>query len=60
MHNADAIKAWMDNGIKYVVGDNTRTPLVNHVSLRFRLAYIRPPDIFTAKRLVAIDFVSEG
>jgi hypothetical protein len=35
MHNADAIKAWMDNGIKYVVGDNTRTPLVNHVSLHY-------------------------
>lgn len=33
MHNADAIKAWMDNGIKYVVGDNTRTPLLNNVRL---------------------------
>jgi hypothetical protein len=29
LHNGDVIKAWMANGIKYVVGDNTRVPLVN-------------------------------
>jgi hypothetical protein len=29
LHNADVIKAWMDNGIKYVVGDNTREILRN-------------------------------
>jgi hypothetical protein len=29
LHNADVIKAWMDNGIKYVVGDNTRPILRN-------------------------------
>jgi hypothetical protein len=29
LHNADAIKAWMDNGIKHVVGDNTRSILTN-------------------------------
>jgi hypothetical protein len=29
LHNGDAIKAWMDNGIKYVVGDNTRPVLRN-------------------------------
>jgi len=29
LHNGDAIKAWMDNGIKYVVGDNTRPVLMN-------------------------------
>lgn len=29
LHNGDAIKAWMDNGIKYVVGDNTRPALRN-------------------------------
>ncbi|KAE9978646.1 hypothetical protein Vi05172_g3830 [Venturia inaequalis] len=29
MHNADVIKAWMDNGIKFVVGDNTRPPLAD-------------------------------
>lgn len=29
LHNADAIKAWMDNGLAYVVGDNTRAPLKN-------------------------------
>ncbi|KAJ9652490.1 hypothetical protein H2201_009218, partial [Coniosporium apollinis] len=28
-HNGDAIKAWMDNGIKHIVGDNTRPPLMN-------------------------------
>lgn len=33
LHNGDAIKAWMDNGIKYVVGDNTRPVLRNQVSL---------------------------
>jgi hypothetical protein len=29
LHNGDAIKAWMDNGIWYVVGDNTRPVLKN-------------------------------
>ncbi|KAJ0119842.1 hypothetical protein N8I77_012445 [Diaporthe amygdali] len=29
LHNGDAIKAWMDNGIKFVVGDNTRPVLRN-------------------------------
>ena len=29
LHNADAIRAWMDNGIKHVVGDNTRGVLTN-------------------------------
>ncbi|KAJ4393753.1 hypothetical protein N0V93_002968 [Gnomoniopsis smithogilvyi] len=29
LHNGDAIKAWMDNGIKYAVGDNTRPVLRN-------------------------------
>ncbi|POR39131.1 Uncharacterized protein TPAR_00683 [Tolypocladium paradoxum] len=29
LHNADAIKAWTDNGIIYVVGDNTRPILRN-------------------------------
>ena len=29
LHNADALKAWADNGIINVVGDNTRPPLLN-------------------------------
>lgn len=29
LHNGDAIKAWMDNGLRYVVGDNTRPVLKN-------------------------------
>ncbi|TKX19912.1 hypothetical protein C1H76_8110 [Elsinoe australis] len=29
LHNGDAIKAWMDNGITAVVGDNTRPVLMN-------------------------------
>ncbi|KAJ6258557.1 hypothetical protein Dda_6601 [Drechslerella dactyloides] len=29
LHNADAIEAWIQNGIQYVVGDNTRAPLRN-------------------------------
>jgi hypothetical protein len=29
LHNADVIKAWRDNGIAYVVGDNTRPVLRN-------------------------------
>ncbi|KAK3682052.1 hypothetical protein B0T22DRAFT_432386 [Podospora appendiculata] len=29
LHNGDAIRAWMDNGIRYVVGDNTRPILRN-------------------------------
>ncbi|GAB7344911.1 hypothetical protein MBLNU457_3347t1 [Dothideomycetes sp. NU457] len=32
MHNGDAIKAWMDNGITAVVGDNTRPQLMNQVN----------------------------
>jgi hypothetical protein len=29
LHNADALKAWLDNGIVNVVGDNTRPLLLN-------------------------------
>jgi hypothetical protein len=29
LHNGDAIKAFMDNGLKYVVGDNSRPKLLN-------------------------------
>lgn len=29
LHNADVIRAWVDNGLRYVVGDNTRPPLRN-------------------------------
>lgn len=29
MHNGDAMQAWWDNGIRHVVGDNTRPPLRN-------------------------------
>lgn len=32
LHNADAIRAWMDNGVEFVVGDNTRPLLRNAVS----------------------------
>ncbi|KJZ79795.1 hypothetical protein HIM_00509 [Hirsutella minnesotensis 3608] len=38
LHNADAIKAWTDNGIKYVVGDNTRPVLRNSQSQYWALA----------------------
>lgn len=31
MHNGDAIKGWVDGGIKNVVGDNTRALLLNEV-----------------------------
>ncbi|KAF1851495.1 uncharacterized protein K460DRAFT_391756 [Cucurbitaria berberidis CBS 394.84] len=34
LHNADAIKAWLDNGISNVVGDNTR-PLLRNPSNAF-------------------------
>lgn len=33
LHNGDAIRAWMDNGIRFVVGDNTRPVLRSQVSL---------------------------
>jgi hypothetical protein len=36
LHNGDVIKAWMDNGIQYVVGDNTRPVLRNSVGLQRR------------------------
>jgi hypothetical protein len=29
MHNGDAIKAWIDGGVTHVVGDNTRSVLMN-------------------------------
>lgn len=32
LHNADALKGWTDNGILYVVGDNTRPVLRNQKS----------------------------
>jgi hypothetical protein len=32
LHNGDAIKAWVDNGIVNVVGDNTRPVLMNQVN----------------------------
>jgi hypothetical protein len=32
LHNGDAIKAWMDNGVIYAMGDNSRPPLRNTVS----------------------------
>lgn len=38
LHNADAIQAWLDNGIKYVVGDNTRPVLLNQDSKFWPLA----------------------
>lgn len=31
MHNGDALKAWYEQGIVHVVGDNTRKPLLNPV-----------------------------
>ncbi|KAF3922954.1 hypothetical protein ABW20_dc0101875 [Dactylellina cionopaga] len=37
LHNADALKAWMENGVKYVVGDNTRAPLRNQQNDRWPL-----------------------
>lgn len=32
MHNGDALRAWYEQGIVHVVGDNTRKPLLNAVS----------------------------
>lgn len=32
MHNGDALQAWWDNGIRYVVGDNTRSVLRNQAN----------------------------
>ncbi|KHN93826.1 uncharacterized protein MAM_08305 [Metarhizium album ARSEF 1941] len=37
LHNADAIRAWKDNGIKYVIGDNTRPVLRNQNSVYWPL-----------------------
>jgi hypothetical protein len=38
LHNADALKAWVDNGIVNVVGDNTRPLLLNTVNRFWPLA----------------------
>lgn len=44
LHNADAIKAWMDNGIRFVVGDNTRPILGNQVRPTLpKPTYTKPP-----------------
>lgn len=32
LHNGDALKAWLDNGIVNVVGDNTRPVLMNQIN----------------------------
>jgi hypothetical protein len=42
LHNGDVIKAWIDNGILNVVGDNTRPVLMNTVRSKF-LSYPCPP-----------------
>lgn len=34
LHNGDALRAWLDNGIVNVVGDNTRPVLMNSVCCR--------------------------
>lgn len=31
LHNGDALRAWADNGVRNVVGDNTREVLRNQV-----------------------------
>jgi hypothetical protein len=31
LHNGDAIRAWLENGIEYTVGDNSRPVLMNRV-----------------------------
>lgn len=33
LHNGDALRAWKENGVVNVVGDNTRSALLNTVSL---------------------------
>jgi hypothetical protein len=58
LHNADAIKAWMENGIKNVVGDNTRAPLINFVmnpSLCYEIKWLIS---ITAKPILANDLHS--
>jgi hypothetical protein len=37
LHNGDAIRAWMETGIRHVVGDNTRPALRNPVSRCFSI-----------------------
>jgi len=37
MHNGDALRAWMENGVKAVVGDNTRPALLNQVNEYYAL-----------------------
>lgn len=38
LHNGDVIQAWLDNGIDYVVGDNTRPVLRNPNNVHWPLA----------------------
>jgi hypothetical protein len=40
LHNGDAIKAFMDNGITSVVGDNTRPVLKNQVCTYTKACYV--------------------
>jgi hypothetical protein len=58
LHNADAIKAWMANGIKNVVGDNTRAPLMNFVMHPDMCSEIKWLISITAKPVLANDLHS--
>lgn len=40
LHNSDVIQGWVENGIKYVVGDNTRPALLNNQSSFWPLSSI--------------------
>jgi len=35
LHNGDALQAWWENGIRYAVGDTSRSTLMNTVSLLY-------------------------
>lgn len=54
IHNGDAIKAWMDNGIKYVVGDSSRPLTLSTVS-SFIPLHLSTPDNLKVQRILAQD-----
>lgn len=43
LHNGDALRAWFENGITWVVGDNTRPVLRNPVRLTCMASFVMVP-----------------
>lgn len=52
LHNGDALRAWMDQGIKYVVGDNSRPLLLNNDNEHWPLISTVPANGYAGMTIV--------